>query len=94
MSHLVTVSGEATIFQAADLHRTLLDALAQEEALRVDLSQITEFDCSAAQILIWLTREGARLGRPVSLLSPGEPVRELLALIGLDAELTFEETAQ
>jgi anti-anti-sigma factor len=91
MSHCLSLSGEATIFQAAELHHTLLDALAQAQPLRVDLSAITEFDCAAAQLLIWLQREGRRLGVPLALCAPGAPVRELIALLGLDTELDVEE---
>jgi len=93
MNQVLTLSGDQTIYQAAQLHQTLSDILAQHQGVELDLSQIGEFDCAAAQILLWLTREGARLQLPIALKHPASSVQELVALLGLGGSLTFTEAS-
>jgi anti-anti-sigma factor len=92
MTQQLILSGEQTIYQAADLHRMLVEALSKKEALEVELSGVSEFDSAAAQIMIWLQRECERLGLALALIEPSQSVLDLVALLGLARVLTFQET--
>jgi anti-anti-sigma factor len=68
-TRVLTLSGEITVTCAAELHRVLLDALASDEPLVVDLREVSAVDASAVQLLV----AARRTGRPLSLAAPLPP---------------------
>ena len=46
---------ELTIYHAMDQKQQLLDALANSQALELDLSQVAEIDTAGLQLLTWAT---------------------------------------
>lgn len=88
------LSGEQTIYQAADLRQWAQECLQQSDALTVDLSGITELDTAGAQVLIWLNHEASRQNKTLHLASPSSCVKELVELLGMQALLPWQEDTQ
>lgn len=78
------ISGELTIYAAAELHRTLLDSLGACDRLELDLGAVTELDTSGLQQLVLLCREAKATGKSLHI-EHGDATREVLALCRLDA---------
>lgn len=84
----ITVSGEMTIYSAAELKDKLLAAAAGADRVELDLSAITEFDSAGVQLLALLQRaagEEGEDGEPPAIRIAGasDCVRELLELFRL-----------
>ncbi len=78
------MEGEINIAAAAELRNVLLQALASEKEVRVDLERATELDVTAWQLL-WAAERGARgSGRGFALA--GRLPEEILAA-AMDAGL-------
>ncbi|MFZ2853343.1 MAG: STAS domain-containing protein [Rhodocyclaceae bacterium] len=79
----LTLTGEMTIYAAAELHGRLLAALDDCSALQIDLSAIEEVDSAGLQLLIVGRQHALATGKPLGLAALSRPVRELLELYGL-----------
>jgi anti-anti-sigma factor len=81
------IEGEMTIYRAAELKEVLApcyDPAAAKTAPRaIDLSAVTEIDCSGVQLLALAKREAAEGGRELSLEAPSPAVSEVFTLLGL-----------
>lgn len=88
----LTLQGELNIYQAGSLRAQLEQAL-DDGVDSVDLSAVTEFDTSAAQILIWARREAAERGRTLRLTGASATVSEYLELMGMQTLLPCEPGA-
>jgi len=78
------LSGEFTIYRAAEIRAELVAALATcEQGLEIDLAAVTEIDSAGVQLLIAASSTARTTGRRVVLGAASEPVREVLALLGL-----------
>jgi anti-anti-sigma factor len=91
MSQRLILTSEQTIYQAAELHQSVRDALSRDQGVEVDLSHVTELDSAGVQVLIWLQREGQRRALPVKLLDPSDEVLALCDTLGLNDTLSFTE---
>jgi anti-sigma B factor antagonist len=80
----VAVDDELTIVTAAAHRETLLAALRDGSAVRVELSGISDLDTAGLQVLLLLRDEAARLHVPVEFTAPSPAVAEVLALTGLE----------
>lgn len=89
----LTLSGEQTIYQAAELHQQLAAALQSHAAIQLELSCVSELDCAIAQILLWLRAEAAARGVAVHFIAPSQAVQDFIRLIGLQPLLPLEELA-
>ena len=78
-----------TIYRAAELKQQfqpLFDAAdATPRIGAVDLSGITEIDCSGVQLLLLARRAAAAAGHSLLLQNPSAPVIEVFALLDIDA---------
>lgn len=80
-TRVLTLSGELTVSCAAELHRVLLDALAGDAPLVVDLRDVSAVDASAVQLLV----AARRTGRSLRLAAPLPPsVTDWFRLAGVD----------
>jgi anti-anti-sigma factor len=79
------IEGELTIYRAAELKQTLLAAVAANEAVDVDLSQVSEFDSAGLQLLLLAKREAGATGRTLRLVDHSPAVVEVLELFDLAA---------
>lgn len=83
--HPLAIDGELCIAEAAALRQTLLQALpAPAQALALDLSAVSACDSAGVQLLLALRRSLAEQGSALHLAKPAEPVRQALAVFGLD----------
>jgi anti-sigma B factor antagonist len=91
MTETLAIPSELTIYQAPALHQALAAALQSSTALQLNLSQTSELDTAAIQVLIWAQREAQRLGKPLSIVEPNACVLGFLSLTGLSSALRFGE---
>ena len=80
------LSGEWTIHQIGEHHRTLLSAI-QAGASTLDASGITEVDSAGVQLLLAARQSLLRQGRELHLIATSPCVRDALSAYGLDANL-------
>ncbi len=81
------VNGEMTIYTAMECRDLLRQCLhAGEKEVEIDLSGVTEIDSAGLQLLIQAKRAGARLGKPVRLVSHSPAVLEMIDLYQLAPE--------
>jgi anti-sigma B factor antagonist len=88
------IEGEMTIYRAAELKQTLLDALDSSAALEVDLSAVTDLDTAGVQLLM-MTRKYARAAeRELRLVAPSPVVTEVIELLNLGTYFSDPLTAR
>ncbi len=88
----IAVSGEMTIYSAAELKNRLLAAVAECRAVECDLTEVTDFDSAGVQLLAMLQRQVGP-GGSVSVTGASDTVRELLDLYRLSGALMAEAPA-
>jgi anti-anti-sigma factor len=84
------VEGEMTIYRAAELKQqmqALLDGAAKGPTA-IDLSGVTEIDCSGVQLLALAQRVAKAAGRELQLDKPSPAVLEVFELLGLAPQPT------
>lgn len=92
--HHLQLTGEMTIYTAADLKSQLLQSLTACAALDLHLGQISEVDTAGLQQLLLVRREAARLGKPLRLLAPSAAAREVLAFLRLDSAFSIADVEE
>lgn len=75
---VLAVSGEMTIYHAAELKAPLLAAFDGVGNAVLDLSQVSEADSSGLQLMLMLRDEAARRGGKVLLHGASPAVREVM----------------
>ncbi|HET7795365.1 MAG TPA: STAS domain-containing protein [Rhizobacter sp.] len=83
--HTVRIDGELTIYRAAELKPVLLDAVAREAVVEVDLAEVTEFDTAGLQILMLAKRAAVAAQRELRLVHHSPAVVDVLQLLDLAA---------
>ncbi len=81
--HTLLLSGELTIYHAAEARTRLGEELAADPALEVDLSGVEELDTAGAQVLLWLKREARARGGAVPFTRHSPAVLEVLDQLNL-----------
>jgi len=79
------LSGELTIYRAAELRSELIEALKNVEQLEVDLSEVGEIDTSGVQLILAARAEAHRLGKRMNVVAQSQAVCEVFELLGLSA---------
>jgi len=79
------VDGEMTIYRAAELKQSLLEALIQSTDLEIDLSAVTELDTAGVQILIMLKAHAQATQRKLRLAAHSPAVLDVFELLNLAA---------
>ena len=79
------ISGEFSILTAQELKQRLLDAVVQADTpeIKIDLSEVTEFDSAGLQLMVMAKREAEHRGKHVRFEPCSIPVLDLLALCDL-----------
>ena len=81
----IAIDGELTIYRAADLKITVLEALRKARVLEVDLSGVTELDTAGLQVLMLAKNTAAADGRELRLLNHSPAVVEIVEMLNLGA---------
>jgi anti-anti-sigma regulatory factor len=78
------LTGEASVFQAAELHRAAKSLAEETGGVRLECSELRSIDFAIGQILLALQRELAAEGRSFCIRQPSDEVSHLLKLVGLE----------
>ena len=81
----IAIEGEMTIYRAADLKVTVLEALRKARVLEIDLSGITELDIAGLQVLMLAKQAAAADQRELRLLRHSPAVMEIFEMLDLVA---------
>lgn len=82
---LVKISGEMTIYTAAELKQALTPLLYRQQALELDLSQVSEMDSAGLQLLLAAKKTMQQGGSPLHLVMHSHAVLDALELCQLAA---------
>ena len=81
----IAIEGEMTIYRAADLKVTVLEALRKTKVLEIDLSGIIELDTAGLQVLMLAKQTAAADKRELRLLQHSPAVMEIFEMLDLVA---------
>jgi anti-anti-sigma factor len=84
-STALAICGEFTVFTAAALKASLIDAIAQAETadIAIDLAGVTEIDSAGVQLMVMAKREAASYGKNLHFIGHSGPVLDLIDLCDL-----------
>jgi len=84
-SPALAIGGEFTIFNAASLKTSLIDAIVQAETpeIEIDLSNVTEIDSAGLQLMVMAKREAASRSKSLRFSGHSGPVLDLIDLCDL-----------
>lgn len=83
----LSLSGEMTIYAAGEIKDLLVDRLAANETLEIDLAGVSELDCAGVQLLLMLNQEAQRAQKPLRWRGHSHVVRQVLARLNLGGVL-------
>ncbi|MFZ2269909.1 MAG: STAS domain-containing protein [Azonexus sp.] len=81
------IKGELNIFTAAELRLQLLEALAGNPELEVDLTQVSEIDSAGLQLMLAAKREAATRQQTLQFTGHSPAVFDALELCRLSGQL-------
>jgi anti-anti-sigma factor len=81
----ISIDGEVTIYRAADLKVTVLEALRKARLLEIDLSGVTELDTAGLQVLMLAKQVAAAEQRTLRLVQHSPAVVEIFEMLDLVA---------
>jgi anti-anti-sigma factor len=81
----IAIEGEMTIYRAADLKVTVLEALRKTRVLEIDLSGIIELDTAGLQVLMLAKQTAIADKRELRLLQHSPAVMEIFEMLDLVA---------
>ncbi|MFG1495930.1 STAS domain-containing protein [Saccharospirillum sp. HFRX-1] len=81
VSH-VSITGEMTIYSAAEMKAPLLEAVQAAPSVEVDLSQVEELDTAGLQLLVLLKKHPPK-GTRVAFINHSQVVIDVIELMNL-----------
>ena len=78
-----SVTGEMTIYHAAEMKEVLLPCVARCREMEINLSGVIEMDTAGFQLLLLAKREAAAAGKPLRLVAHSPATLEVLDLFGM-----------
>ncbi|MBV7539109.1 STAS domain-containing protein [Duganella sp. sic0402] len=81
----IALDGELTIYRAADLKVSVLEALRKARLLEIDLSGVTELDTAGLQVLMLAKQVAAAEQRTLRLVQHSPAVVEIFEMLDLVA---------
>lgn len=86
----LNLKGPLTIYEVAELHRKLLELLADPGPLQLDLSAVSECDSAGLQLLLVIKKSCRRRNRALTVYALGEAVLGQAQLLGFDLPAALE----
>lgn len=83
----LAISGELTIYDAAEFKAALLGRINSKQSVKVDLSGVSELDCSGVQVMLLAQREAEASGRTLQWDKHSQAVSQVLAILNLEGML-------
>lgn len=84
-NNCLSIDRDLTIYNAADLKKDLMDALAAGEQLDLDLSRVEEMDTAGLQLLILAKQEATQQGKAMRIVQHSPAVREVIDFYNMAA---------
>ena len=81
----LTVDGDLTICQAAEIRRHLIEGIRGNNVLELDLSHVGEIDTAGLQLLALAKRESHHLDHVLRIVGHSPAVREVVEFLNLAA---------
>lgn len=72
---------DLTIFQAAELWRSMSGAIAEQTSVEIDLAEVSEIDTAGMQLLLMLKRAAANERRELRLVNHSPAIVQALGLV-------------
>ena len=91
-SHVLKLTGELTIYRAADVALELVSALERYHDLDIDLSEVSDLDSAGVQLLLQARREASVRGRKLRLSSHSAAVQEVFERLNLAGHFAVDST--
>ncbi|HHM06307.1 MAG TPA: STAS domain-containing protein [Gammaproteobacteria bacterium] len=88
-SALVSGEGEWTINNAAEIKETLVQALATEKPVSMDVTKVTRMDTPVMQLLLSFKQDAKGKGVDIDWQGVNETVRATSDILGMSAQLGF-----
>jgi anti-anti-sigma factor len=83
-SSVLHIEGDMTIYRAAELKQTLMEALNQATAsIEVNLSKVTALDAAGVQLLLFAKRAALSKNKVMRLIEKSSSVTEVFQLLNL-----------
>jgi len=82
-THILPLEGELTIYNAAELKPSLIEALHKGQEMEIDVSKISEMDTAGLQLLLLTKREAVNQNKPLRLINHSDAVLELINLYNM-----------
>ena len=79
----IEVSGDMTIYEAGEIRELFNNAIANNDSINVNLSNVSEIDSSGIQLMVALKKKAASEDKTVSFISHSSAVVGLLDLFDL-----------
>jgi len=80
------MEGELTIYHSLEIRDGLMEHLAANAEIELDLSGVTEMDTAGFQLLLAAKREGTRLGKAVRFVSHSQAALDVIDLYDMAAQ--------
>lgn len=80
------MEGEFTIYHGQEIRDGLIEHLAANDEIELDLGGVTEMDTAGLQLLLAAKREGTRQGKTVRFVSHSQAALELIDLYNMAAQ--------
>lgn len=74
----VTIQGDMTIYQAAELKPALLAGLEGAQDIELNLSEVSDMDTAGFQLLLMLKREASHLGKTLRMVAHSPATLEVM----------------
>lgn len=81
----LTIVGDLTIYQAAEIRQRLIESVRGNGVLELDLSHVGEIDTAGLQLLALAKRESRQLDREMRIVGHSPAVREVIEFLNLVA---------
>ena len=83
----LSLTEDLTIYHAIEQKAFLLEALAHNDELELDLNEVGDIDTAGLQLLLLLKKEAQRAGKRVAIVAHSQTVRALIDFCNLAAEM-------
>lgn len=83
--HTAVISGDMTIYTAAEYQQALIDACPVGKKMKLDLSEVEEIDTSGIQVLLALQHHSSGSAEGLQLDAASDVVNNVLALTRLNS---------
>lgn len=79
----IAISGEMNIYGALDIKAALVKAIEESDGVSLDLSGVSEFDSSGAQLLLLGARESMNAGKKFTIEAVSPEVETVIGLLNI-----------